>query len=138
MFEFGTVRSLLLINILCIMIFNKTKKKSDPFIVQIDCCQLFNFDIFTSTDKSSEERNKTEEKKWNKMSHSVTITRTTTSTNSTSALILNTGYLKTLPGLLKLAQLVNNIFVSFHGIQISPNSTKITNTKTKWNFLILI
>lgn len=40
------------------------------------------------------------------MSHAVTITRTTTSTTNTSTLILNTGYLKTLPGLLKLAQLI--------------------------------
>lgn len=42
------------------------------------------------------------------MSHSVTITRTTTSTSG-SALILNTGYLKTVPGLLKLAQLLLGI-----------------------------
>lgn len=40
------------------------------------------------------------------MSHSVTITRTTTTSGNTSTLILNTGYLKTIPGLLKLAQLV--------------------------------
>lgn len=40
------------------------------------------------------------------MSHSVTITRTVTSSNTTSTLILNTGYLKTVPGLLKLFQLV--------------------------------
>lgn len=40
------------------------------------------------------------------MSHSVTITRTTTTNTASSALILNTGYLKTLPGLLKLAQLI--------------------------------
>ncbi|XP_046404952.1 uncharacterized protein LOC124170286 [Ischnura elegans] len=39
------------------------------------------------------------------MSHSVTITRTTTST-TTSALLINTGYFKTLPGLLKLAQVL--------------------------------
>ncbi|XP_077290523.1 uncharacterized protein LOC143914245 [Arctopsyche grandis] len=39
------------------------------------------------------------------MSHSVTITRTTTTTN-TSAIIVNTGYLKTLPGLLKFGQLI--------------------------------
>lgn len=41
------------------------------------------------------------------MSHAVTITRTTTTTTGTSALIINTGYLKTVPGLLKLAQLVS-------------------------------
>ncbi|XP_063360026.1 uncharacterized protein LOC134649238 [Cydia amplana] len=39
------------------------------------------------------------------MSHSVTITRTTTTTNGGSALFVNTGYLRTLPGLLKLAEL---------------------------------
>ncbi|KAL1451664.1 hypothetical protein WDU94_006022 [Cyamophila willieti] len=39
------------------------------------------------------------------MSHTVTVTRTTTST-TTSAIILNTGYLKTAPGLLKLAQVI--------------------------------
>lgn len=42
------------------------------------------------------------------MSHAVTITRTTTTTSGTSALIINTGYLKTVPGLLKLAQLVSS------------------------------
>lgn len=41
------------------------------------------------------------------MSHSVTITRTVTSSNTTSTLVLNTGYLRTCPGLLKLAELVN-------------------------------
>ncbi|XP_055684461.1 CKLF-like MARVEL transmembrane domain-containing protein 8 [Lutzomyia longipalpis] len=39
------------------------------------------------------------------MSHSVTITRTTTTTSG-SAILINTGYLKTFPGLLKLAQLI--------------------------------
>jgi len=42
------------------------------------------------------------------MSHAVTITRTTTTTSS-SAIILYTGYLKTLPGILKLLQTVVNI-----------------------------
>lgn len=41
------------------------------------------------------------------MSHAVTITRTTTTTSNTSYIVLNTGYLKTLPGLLKLAQFVS-------------------------------
>lgn len=41
------------------------------------------------------------------MSHNVTITRTVTSSHTTSTLIVNTGYLKTLPGLLKFAQLVS-------------------------------
>ncbi|XP_059618001.1 CKLF-like MARVEL transmembrane domain-containing protein 8 [Phlebotomus argentipes] len=40
------------------------------------------------------------------MSHSVTITRTTTTTSGSSTLVLNTGYMKTFPGLLKLAQLI--------------------------------
>ncbi|XP_052562305.1 uncharacterized protein LOC120412825 isoform X3 [Culex pipiens pallens] len=40
------------------------------------------------------------------MSHAVVITRTTTTTTSTSHVVLNTGYLKTTPGLLKLAQLI--------------------------------
>jgi len=39
------------------------------------------------------------------MSHAVTVTRTTT-TVTTSAILLNTGYLKTAPGLLKLTQLI--------------------------------
>ena len=41
------------------------------------------------------------------MSHAVTITRTTTTTTSSSALFFNTGYLKTVPGILKLAELVS-------------------------------
>uniref|UniRef100_A0A8D8KX00 (northern house mosquito) hypothetical protein n=1 Tax=Culex pipiens TaxID=7175 RepID=A0A8D8KX00_CULPI len=40
------------------------------------------------------------------MSHAVVITRTTTTTTSTSHVVLNTGYLRTTPGLLKLAQLI--------------------------------
>ncbi|XP_052562304.1 uncharacterized protein LOC120412825 isoform X2 [Culex pipiens pallens] len=52
------------------------------------------------------------------MSHAVVITRTTTTTTSTSHVVLNTGYLKTTPGLLKLAQLiigaVNVGLVSWH------------------------
>ncbi|XP_034239499.1 uncharacterized protein LOC117644282 isoform X3 [Thrips palmi] len=39
------------------------------------------------------------------MSHSVTVTRTTT-TSTTSAILLNTGYFKTYPGLLKLFELL--------------------------------
>lgn len=39
------------------------------------------------------------------MSHTVTVTRTTTST--TSAIILNTGYVKSMPGLLKLTEVVS-------------------------------
>ncbi|XP_055913737.1 uncharacterized protein LOC129947260 [Eupeodes corollae] len=40
------------------------------------------------------------------MSHSVTITRTTTSTTNTSYIVLNTGYMKSAPGMLKLLQLI--------------------------------
>ncbi|XP_030378736.1 uncharacterized protein LOC115627250 [Scaptodrosophila lebanonensis] len=40
------------------------------------------------------------------MSHSVTITRTTTSTTNTSYIVLNTGYLKSFPGILKLFELL--------------------------------
>ncbi|XP_068629802.1 protein singles bar [Battus philenor] len=42
---------------------------------------------------------------FSKMSHTVTITRTTTTTSG-NALFVNSGYLGTLPGLLKLAQLL--------------------------------
>ncbi|XP_023179512.1 uncharacterized protein LOC111605293 [Drosophila hydei] len=45
------------------------------------------------------------------MSHSVTITRTTTSTTNTSYIVLNTGYLKTFPGILKLFQLLIGVAV---------------------------
>lgn len=44
------------------------------------------------------------------MSHTVTVTRTTTTT-STSAIILNTGYCKTLPGLLKIAEIVLGVAI---------------------------
>ncbi|EDW07682.1 uncharacterized protein LOC6584722 [Drosophila mojavensis] len=45
------------------------------------------------------------------MSHSVTITRTTTSTTNTSYIVLNTGYIKTFPGILKLFQLLIGVAV---------------------------
>ncbi|XP_053949599.1 uncharacterized protein LOC129239201 [Anastrepha obliqua] len=45
------------------------------------------------------------------MSHSVTITRTTTSTTNTSYIVLNTGYLKSFPGLLKLFELLIGIAI---------------------------
>ncbi|XP_062141707.1 uncharacterized protein LOC133849559 [Drosophila sulfurigaster albostrigata] len=45
------------------------------------------------------------------MSHSVTITRTTTSTTNTSYIVLNTGYLKTFPGLLKLFELIIGVAI---------------------------
>jgi hypothetical protein len=40
------------------------------------------------------------------MSHAVTITRTTHTTTSSSAIIINSGYFKTIPGLLKIAELI--------------------------------
>jgi ABC-type bacteriocin/lantibiotic exporter with double-glycine peptidase domain len=41
------------------------------------------------------------------MSHAVTITRTTTTHSSTtSAIIINSGYMKTIPGILKLLELI--------------------------------
>lgn len=45
------------------------------------------------------------------MSHSVTITRTTTSTTNTSYIVLNTGYLKSFSGLLKLFELLIGIAI---------------------------
>ena len=47
------------------------------------------------------------------MSHSVTITRTTTSTTNTSYIVLNTGYLKTLPGILKLFEMVRRKYLQY-------------------------
>lgn len=41
------------------------------------------------------------------MSQQQTVRITTTETSSSSALVINSGYLKTPPGLLKLAQFVN-------------------------------
>lgn len=72
------------------------------------------------------------------MSHSVTITRTVTSSNTTSTLVLNTGYIKTIPGLLKLAQLVITIvrffpqFFSLFFIYPFPRSYKML-TMTTYN-----
>lgn len=51
------------------------------------------------------------------MSHTVTVTRTTTST--TSAIILNTGYVKSVPGLLKLAEVVSMLYISLTCIEVS-------------------
>jgi len=58
------------------------------------------------------------------MSHSVTITRTTTSTTNTSYIVLNTGYLKTLPGLLKLFELlIGAAIVGIFGYYYSHSHT---------------
>lgn len=59
------------------------------------------------------------------MSHSVTVTRTTTTNATGSYIVLNTGYLKTIPGLLKLAQLVHWqwLMISFnHQLTQLPNN----------------
>lgn len=51
------------------------------------------------------------------MSHTVKITTTTTS--NSNAVILNTGYLKTIPGLLKLGELVwKHFVVMYHAMEI--------------------
>lgn len=47
------------------------------------------------------------------MSHAVTITRTSTTTTGTSALIINTGYMKTIPGILKLFELIIGALCTF-------------------------
>lgn len=62
------------------------------------------------------------------MSHSVTITRTVTSSNTTSTLVLNTGYIKTVPGLLKLAQLV----ISIHFLLHRPSPRYFLPVILKW------
>ncbi|KAK2708256.1 uncharacterized protein LOC136028401 [Artemia franciscana] len=43
--------------------------------------------------------------------HQVTVTRTTTSVHTTSAILLNIGYFKTIPGILKVLQLAISIIV---------------------------
>lgn len=59
------------------------------------------------------------------MSHSVTVTRTTTSmTTSTSYIVLNTGYLKTISGLLKLIQLVSNSKLAFLCLLLNMKPTR--------------
>ncbi|KFB52096.1 hypothetical protein ZHAS_00020343 [Anopheles sinensis] len=64
------------------------------------------------------------------MSHSVVITRTTTTTTSTSHVVLNTGYLRTTPGLLKLAQLIIgavNVGIVAYYIRHYPSSALATS-----------
>ncbi|XP_055389771.1 uncharacterized protein LOC129618795 isoform X1 [Condylostylus longicornis] len=43
------------------------------------------------------------------MSHTVTVTRTTTTSGNTSYIVINTGYFKSIPGLLKLLELILGI-----------------------------
>lgn len=52
------------------------------------------------------------------MSQQQTVRITTTETTNSSALIINSGYLKTPPGLLKVAQFVNIILFFFLYISI--------------------
>lgn len=59
------------------------------------------------------------------MSHSVTITRTTTSTTNTSYIVLNTGYLKSFPGILKLFELVSETL----GGELCSISNPILNSR---------
>ncbi|KDR14018.1 uncharacterized protein LOC110834917 [Zootermopsis nevadensis] len=59
------------------------------------------------------------------MSHSVTISRTTTTTTST-AIILNTGYLKTGAGLLKLAEMILGcVCVGLVAAYVNNNSYRV-------------
>ncbi|XP_023289239.1 uncharacterized protein LOC105700998 isoform X2 [Orussus abietinus] len=60
------------------------------------------------------------------MSHSVTI-RTATVTTSTSAIIINTGYFKSLSGIVKLLQLIlGTICVGLVGYQFSAGNYRTT------------
>ncbi len=69
------------------------------------------------------------------MSHTVTVTRTTTTT-STSAIILNTGYCKTIPGILKIAEIVRmlgDIIVRRKNqLEIISKRCKISSCSQSW------
>ncbi|KAJ9593219.1 hypothetical protein L9F63_015218 [Diploptera punctata] len=71
------------------------------------------------------------------MSHSVTITRTTTTTSST-AIILNTGYLKTAGGLLKLFQTVLGAICIGLVATYLKKSTLLTYGRTETLFFLLV
>lgn len=65
------------------------------------------------------------------MSHTVTITRTTTTTSATP-LFINSGYLKTTPGLLKLAELLlGAVCVGIMGYYWEHGYTYRYNTNTR-------
>ncbi|XP_050664550.1 uncharacterized protein LOC126965126 [Leptidea sinapis] len=71
------------------------------------------------------------------MSHTVTITRTTATTSGT-ALFVNTGYLGTLPGLLKLAQLLlGAACVGVVGYYLEPGYTRYNGQKPELFFLLV-
>ncbi|KAH8387654.1 hypothetical protein KR093_008546 [Drosophila rubida] len=69
------------------------------------------------------------------MSHSVTITRTTTSTTNTSYIVLNTGYLKTFPGILKLFQLIIGVAVVTI-LAINYNNTRYYGPQDLFHYLM--
>lgn len=56
------------------------------------------------------------------MNHSVTVTRVT-HTNTTSAIFINVGYLKSGPGILKLIELVNIIFFFLPNVKMLFKAT---------------
>ncbi|XP_045785212.1 uncharacterized protein LOC123880881 [Maniola jurtina] len=71
------------------------------------------------------------------MSHSVTITRTTTTTSG-STLFVNTGYLGTFPGLLKLAQLLlGAACVGVVGYYLEPGYTRYNGQKPELFYLLV-
>ncbi|CAK1552076.1 unnamed protein product [Leptosia nina] len=71
------------------------------------------------------------------MSHTVTITRTTATTSGT-ALFVNTGYLGTLPGLLKLAQLLlGAACVGVVGYYFEPRYARYNDQKPELFFFLI-
>lgn len=68
---------------------------------------LFCFIFLCISASSWEERNEHLSDKAKMSQQQQTVRITTTSTSTSSTLVINTGYLKTWPGLLKLAQFVN-------------------------------
>ncbi|XP_022114388.2 CKLF-like MARVEL transmembrane domain-containing protein 8 isoform X2 [Pieris rapae] len=71
------------------------------------------------------------------MSHTVTITRTTATTSGTP-LFVNTGYLGTVPGLLKLAQLIlGAACVGVVSYYFEPRYVKYNDQKPELFFLLI-
>ncbi|XP_039747208.1 uncharacterized protein LOC120624624 [Pararge aegeria] len=71
------------------------------------------------------------------MSHTVTITRTTTTTSG-NTLFINTGYLGTFPGLLKLAQLLlGAACVGVVGYYLEPGYTRYNGQKPELFYLLV-
>jgi len=72
------------------------------------------------------------------MSHSITVTRTTTTTSGTGGYVLNSSYLKTMPGLLKLAQLIlNAICVTLIAWQFRRYHSVYSNGNPELFFLLM-